>query len=324
MSGRRAAWALLLVALTAGCDPGVSATNPYDPSAPAEQQRPATVVGHLELPSGFEARAPEALVALVREGAPAQSTDVDPGGSFALERVTPGAYDVAVTLAGFRASPVAVEVVAGERLELPPLRLRLVPAAQAKIRGEVRRDDGGPVAGVVVEVVGTPARVVSEAGDFALPAPPGPALLRARLRGFAEATEAVELSPGEERTLDSPLLLVARPGRVVGTLVAPTGFDPSRLREVVVQRLGGEEVADQTSPASDGFFALADVPAGAWRLRVEGVGLATLERALTVAPGERLDLGRLTLERQDEALGRIRGEVRLEGGASPEFTRVEL
>ena len=215
---------------------------------------------------------------------------------------------------------LAAEVDPGTGRALPePLRLR--PAAA--VEGVVVDTRGRPVADAEVHLEPASAGRLPAAsavdGRFRLgELPPGTALsLAARLEhpgGPGPAAAPLPLSPLAPREEHHGLRLsLARGATVSGTVAAGTGRDAAEVAGARVRleplRAGAGPTVEVTT-GLDGRFALADLPAGRYRLAVRAVGFPTPDLPPVVVP-ERLgrlgdvDLGRVVLPRAVDLAGLV-------------------
>ena len=328
MIPRTPASVVTLALVAWGCSEA-PATNPFDPATPAAQQASGRITGRLTVPAGFD----PALLAEARAeiwlGAgeqPLESQTPGEDGAFAFGPLTAGLYRVGATAPGLEASAIVIEVRIGAEVALGPVPLRSsIPrdALTSAIEGVAVRAgaaDGGH-AGILVQVVNTPwVTPTTDEGAFRLAVPPGVYSLRATTPGYAAASAPdLRVAEGETNALEAPLVLVADPGRIAGTVALDPRFDgPARLplAEVALRAPNaapGAPPEQIAGPNSTGAFLLDGVAPGAWRVDVSLAGFADATVAVTVAPGAGVEIGRIVLAPRLDATGTVTGLARLAG-----------
>lgn len=165
------------------------------------------------------------------------------------------------------------------------------PSARTRIEGTLR---------------GALSAVAGEDGTFAFYGlPTGRYSLRASWPGTAARARTVALRPpvvAETGARDVRLVLVAD-GGVRGTVQRNDGVAPAMFTVA----LGGGAAFGGGS----GEFAITGVPAGKHTLRISGLDFATRTiDGIEVRPGQRLDLGRITVVRGRQLTGKV---VRADG-----------
>ena len=180
----------------------VPPSNPYDPSAPAVQQKKGQVTGEVVLPEGFGPdRFVEAQAELRRPTAPtemAYSTflgaagETDAGGPvedagatdgglgvaargrFHFGDVEPGGYTVRVAVRGFALYEKIIEVSLDSVVDLGEVELALVQRAAISGRAMLAGAAVGEHQGIVVQALRTPFfTLTTDDGQFRLPVAAG-------------------------------------------------------------------------------------------------------------------------------------------------------
>jgi ligand-binding sensor domain-containing protein len=332
----RALLSLLALTLSA-CDP-VPATNPYDPAASQEAQRPGEVSGRLTLPAGVPSSALEGasvtLRLLTALGASPLAATPDAGGRFAFSELTPGSYELLATVTAFLPIRYAVTVTPGEVMYLGdlPLEPRVSLSTgdvSVGVEGVVTR--GGAAAGahggVFVEALGTAFATLSGSdGAFYLPLPPRAHTLRFSAEGYEPALRFdVQVSADQPSRLGEPVTLTPLESVVVGTVSVDGSLTPSALDRLVVRLmddpLSPPESALVTATADpDGRFALQGAPPGPRWVRVSCEGYEAQARPVVVALGVSTSAGHFDLRSPAQVIptppALLRGAVELEGASA--------
>ena len=319
----------------------VPPTNPYDPAAPVELQRKASLAGVVR----------DALTQVALEGAIVQlvgptdpsnnpvTTDgdgnVDDGqdstGTFRFEGLAPGRYTLEVKHAAHVQQVIDLgRIEAGEEVSreilLVPLQAeservsRITGVAykegQLAIEDETLRDHSG----ITVEVVGAGVRTVTNrAGDFDIFVNAGTYTLALTSPNYERyETAPIELSSGAEVVLEEPITLQSDPGVVTG-IVTLEGAGDDGHGDITVT-LANTSLTAQTG--DDGRFRLDDVPAGIYTLRAAKSGFETAVRDGVVVnshPDTELDAVALRISR-----GHLQGTLNLVNSSRHGGIAVEL
>src|SRR6266699_3049811 len=119
--------------------------------------------------------------------------------------------------------------------------------AQGRITGTVTQD-GRPIAGATVTVVGTNRTVATDAsGRYEIAdAPSGAQQVRVRLLGVAPLTQTAQLPAGEAVTLD--FQLVAAAVQLEGVVVVGYGTQERRDLTGAVASVSAEQIAEVPTP----------------------------------------------------------------------------
>ena len=156
-------------------------------------------------------------VSTMRQAAMAFSPATTPvhgdDGSFTINDVMPGRTDLVVTAEGYvRGSASGIDVAEGQGVDNVELRLDRA----AKVSGQVRSSDGGPLSGVFVGVIdasggrpvmmGTERATTDADGEYVLTTvPPGQRNFTFNKEGFVSTTKSVDAAAGKESRLDATL-----------------------------------------------------------------------------------------------------------------------
>lgn len=292
--------------------------------------QPGSVLGVVQIDERFDVRAlmPQVEVRLspIIDGEPGEPRVTAPtvNGVYEFDQLPPGAYVLEVTLDGFFSAFRAPEVTVGARVNVGIVRLS-PNQAQAAIAGTARLqcptaqcDNGG----IRVEAIGAPfVTFTNEDGDFQLPVVVGEYTLRFVFAGYAAQERGpIAVDAGALRDDVEDVLLLPLPGRILGRLSLPDGFDgPALFAQTLVDvfpadaapaddEVGAPTWRGQVSP--DGLFVVSDVTLGEWAVRVRVPGFATQVLRVELPPGGAADLGVLTLGIRQPA--RVSGRITLE------------
>lgn len=195
-------------------------------------------------------------------------------GSYVVEDLPPGSYDVVVTAQGYaELSRRGITLTAGQRF---PLELKL--RGTGAVEGVVRDAAGQPAEGVAVReglrwsggsLTGFPAEARTDAsGHYRLAGlNPGRARLVARREGDAPASATQEVEIREDQTAHADFALVDS-GIVEGRVTAKGGGPPANATRILAfpqARGWGPGRTLDTEAAPDGSFRL-ELPPGAYTL----------------------------------------------------------
>src|SRR5438874_1147996 len=175
-------------------------------------------------------------------------------------------------------------------LALPAATVAAQALAGGALHGTVRDDQGAPIGHAQVGIRGTTLFTRTDgSGRYRLAAmPTGTLHVRVDAVGYAGLDTAITIAPAESVTLDARLT-----------------FSPLTLPPVstVIEKLPhfGERPATSVAEVSEhdldliGRYRLAAMPTGTLHVRVDAVGYAGLDTAITIAPAESVTLdARLT------------------------------
>lgn len=204
-----------------------------------------------------------------------------PDGSYTLEGVAPGTYQLTAQYAGYASASTTVTVTAGQSAKAPDLSLAK-PQTVGSVSGKATRQGASDHTGVQVFVAGTAFSALTDKnGNYRLEGlAPGDYQLTAQYPGYAAATTSVSVAAGQ--TANAPALTLAKPetvGRVSGKV---TSF-PAPLPGVIVYLAGTQYAAIS---ADDGSYALEGVPPGSYTLKAERSGYVTASGPVSVTVGQ--------------------------------------
>ena len=159
--------------------------------------------------------------------------------------------------------------------------------------------NGTPVVGATIAIATVEASALSAPdGSYSLSLPEGRWAVHVSAPGYVARELVVHVSDGGTTTVDVELAPVPRaaesgwrePGAVGGRVLEEERGEP-----VPGARLELVEVERATDADAEGVFAMADVPAGTWTLRVTAPGYHPRERRVRVEGSERTTVA-LSLE----------------------------
>ncbi len=318
---------------------GFSAPEPvrvgaFDPRVPFEieepillQGQPGVLEGIVQLDERFDDALLEDVdvrLKVIRDGEAVLVAQREPGadGVFIFEDLTAGSYVLEVTLEGFFPGFRAPVIGPGERVSAGIIRLSPA-AAQAVFVGHARiqcPDDECDHGGIQVETVGAPFVTLTNAsGEYLLDVVQGEYSLRYTRAGYGAETGGPHgIDAGERKDDLDDIVLVGAPGRVLGRLTLPEGFDEADLLPRTAVRLyRPDDDPDEVDPRgaavvqADGLFLVDGVTEGDWVVRIALAGFAPEALPLQMAPGAVVDLGVVPLAVRRPV--RVQGTVRLEG-----------
>lgn len=214
---------------------------------------------------------PEGEDFLVFDSASTRDHRTDENGAFALERLRPGATVLKASgPEGAPSEPCHVVLVAGQETAGIVLRLR----TGARLVGEVFGSDGGPEAGVEVDLFGDASDydescVTDDDGRFEVTGlPPGALHVSAMSRDGLHLQQSVEVREGETahvRLAPPRGSLVRLHGRVLA------GDEPLANASVYVHEWNDEGHGDEEGGSSTSSFTESDAE-GAYELVLPGAG----------------------------------------------------
>lgn len=224
-----------------------------------------------------------------------KTTTSDETGGFSLGDIPAGVGEIEASLEGWLPAKHEVDLSTGKKVDAGDLILR--PASV--VHGTVTDSDGNPLDLVTVEVSGSdrlPAwrdhdrvsEVTDGDGKYRIAAvEPGLRTVRATSEDGRHAERQVEVGKGD----NGVDLILARGAEVSGLVFAADGGPLGAVSLRFSSRSG--DLTRETRSATDGSFAIADVPDGAYALRAEqeGYSPATLEPVVVAgAPVSGLEL----------------------------------
>ncbi len=257
-------------------------------------------------------------------------------GVFHFEDLPSGSYLLEARLANFVSAHTAAVVGLGAQVEVGELLLspddanrRGVLAGRVRLAGRPDGEHGG----IRVETARSPyVTFTGSDGQFELDALGGVYAVEFRYVGYGlERLPAVEIPAQGRNELAADILLSGQPGRVLGTISLPAGFDDDARMvavQVAIYDAAGEIVMSR-SPAVTGDFVMGPLPAGDYTFEASLAGFRTERLPITLGPGESIDVRQIALSTEPvapELAPRIAGRVEREGAGDGEHggVRVEV
>lgn len=224
-------------------------------------------------------------------------------GSFAFDGLAIGTYSLDASHAGYQPQTLgsAFIVVAGATQAAGSFALSPDPATiTGHVDGESILGDKQPLSGATVSIDGTSLTTQTTAGDFILTGVPvGSYVIRARMNGFHDGTQAVlNLAGGETRALPESFSLSLARGGVSGTVALSDS--PSDASGVTVEVIGSGQAQVTGVTGSYSFGTLIpgsysiSLTKDKYGQRVLGPYQVTADHAFAVPPA--------TLQRQGGAV----------------------
>ncbi len=279
--------------------------------------RPGRVEGRVEVAEGATEQTDLTLGRDAEE--PERTARASADGTFAFEDVAPGAWWLGAAHPTAGRASLRVVVPPDGVVRLDPLRLGAGPEEQGIVSGAVLLDGAEDHSGVELQVQEGPWRATTTAaGDFSLTLPAGAYTLVARRPGYQPSEPIAAEVPADGEVRLPPVTLRALPGLVVGTVSLPPGFDRALLLEVRValEPDAGGPPAATARPDADGLVRIDPAPPGSWLLSITLDGFGPILHPVTLAPGERRELGHLPLPLlapvEEAAPTQVTGRARLE------------
>ncbi|WP_036218360.1 beta-sandwich domain-containing protein, partial [Calidithermus chliarophilus] len=204
-----------------------------------------------------------------------------PDGSYALEGVAPGTYQLTAQYAGYASASTTVTVTVGQTATAADLSLAK-PQTVGSVSGKATRQGASDHTGVQVFVAGTGFSALTDRdGNYRLDGlAPGDYQLTAQYPGYAAATTAVSVTAGQ--TANAPVLSLAKP-ETVGKITGKVTSSAAPLPGVIVYLPGTQYAAIS---ADDGSYVLEGVPPGNYTLKAERSGYVTASGPVSVTAGQ--------------------------------------
>ncbi|WP_440995000.1 carboxypeptidase regulatory-like domain-containing protein [Arhodomonas sp. SL1] len=194
-------------------------------------------------------------------------------GRFRLADIPPGSYELSLAREGYREVSTAIAVRAGSRIDMGTLRLLRAAGDMdtTTVTGRVTRaDNGDPIRGVMVGVVGTSHRSETDAdGRYQIDSlPPGEVTLSAERAGFRGAEASAKLVAGQVSVFSPALRQAASRGVTIrGRAVRQDDGTPVEEVLVTVAR-DGTTLAERRTDAT-GAYRIEGLSPGAFSLTAE-------------------------------------------------------
>ncbi len=249
-------------------------------------------------------------------------TETDADGSYRLEGLRPGRYEVEARGGRQRMARAAVRLTAGTE------RLDLVVEAGTEVSGRVVDAAGRPVGGAVVRlhmISGGEAFQATSAADgsFAFDwVPEGTYRLLAEARGYARADVPGEVQVAGTAVGGLEVRLSEAGGAISGQVL---GLDPADRRRVQVRALRLDDSAGFSRVGPDGRYRIADLAPGDWQVVAATPDGRQASGEVTLEPGQAEAFLDLELETRPVLTGRVTfdgrplagAEVQLHGPGAP-------
>jgi hypothetical protein len=225
-------------------------------------------------------------VSVTLGGTAAHSAATGSEGRYAFERLPAGSYTLTLSLTGFATLSTSTHIGFGQSVDLGTVQmLPDAGAATGTVRGTVTAADTGlALKDVTITVTGlqVSARTGAQGTYQIQGVPAGEIQLEASLPGYRTARSAGTLHGGgalywSPRLPPSHTLAATLEGTITR---ADTG---AALADALVRVRGGVEATVQTE--LDGFYRLADLPAGEVSLEVRKAGYDVVAGTATLDPG---------------------------------------
>lgn len=272
------------------------------PAPATTQPAESGLTGVVRLAGGAS---PQSVVLRLDQGEPVGSPDA--AGRFTLAGLAPGLHALHFDCDGYKPDVRAVNVFSGRTVGLPAV----VVLAQAEpaderpgilgtvltVRGDGTAREVAPNASVLMIETQRVAKVAAD-GTFAFEdLGPGHYTLAVQAPGFvARRREAVDLKSTSAAVV---LILEEAKATIVGTIVLKNPARQDRLQGSAAA-LTGTDRSGVTD--ASGHFTLTDLASDTYTLLCSRTGYRPVEfRDLEVAPGAKVDVGTVTLERDVEA-----------------------
>jgi hypothetical protein len=184
------------------------------------------------------------------------------------------------------------------------VQISSAPVTNGTVTGQVTNTSGAPVQGASVTSGGNGAITGSD-GAYSLEAPAGSATITAALSGYQSASTTVTVTAGSSTTAPTLQLAPNSPGNATGNVVDSNN---TALSGVTITAAGLT-----TLTASDGTYALNNLPAGATNITASLTGFQNGSASVTVVAGATTTAPTITLV---SGSGTITGTVKSSSGAA--------
>lgn len=184
------------------------------------------------------------------------------------------------------------------------VQISSAPVTNGTITGTVTNTSGAPVQGASVTSGGNGAITGSD-GTYSLQAPAGSATVTAALSGYQSASTTVIVTAGASTTAPTLQLAPINPGNVTGSVVNSSN---AGLSDATVTAAGLTTIT-----ASDGSYALNNLPAGSTTITASLTGFQSGSTNVTVAAATTTTAPPITLTSNS---GTITGTVQSSSGAA--------
>ncbi len=218
---------------------------------------------------------PLAGVSVTLTGEQSWSTVTGASGTFQLEDLEPGTYELRLSLEGYAPLTASLQLQVGTRASFGTLQmLPAVGSTQtATVTGQVTRaDTGAGLSDVTVRVSGTESETVTDSeGRYQLVGlAPGTVTLVASKAGFRSASASAALTEGQV-ALFSPALSVAQTGvSVEGTVTRAADATPVPGATINIQDVEG--TAWNATTDASGYYRIDGLSTGSYTLTAEAEG----------------------------------------------------
>ena len=219
--------------------------------------------------------APLSGVSVTLSGAAQLSAVTDSSGSFLVDNLISGRYDIVLDLEGFQALSSSFQIQSGTEIRYGTLQMLRgsTPSPYATVTGRLTRaDTGAPLAQVRIFVADVEKAVTDAEGKYQITSiSPGTVSLRAEGDGFESAVAIAELVAGKV-ALFSPALVpyTKREASVEGTVSRNSDGVP--LGGVAIQVEDDAGIIHQATTDAGGFYRIGGLPMGHLIIRAEHHG----------------------------------------------------
>ena len=210
-------------------------------------------------------------------------------GSFLLQGIPPGDYEILFRKLGFDPASFTLNVVAGQQQEVQVKLATIVQQLDTvnvvttvfnEVSGSVRDSLGRAIVGADVEIDGTPHKMRTRAdGRFLfLDVPTGRFLMRVRKLGFSQVRRSIEMVKQLERSITivlSPLPLTLRPMEIIAQSGLSSADSVAQIEFGARRRMSGTQ-SDML--VKEDLAELAKTPLN-WAIRQRARGMAAKELA---------------------------------------------
>ncbi|MGM0592897.1 MAG: carboxypeptidase regulatory-like domain-containing protein [Pseudomonadota bacterium] len=248
--------------------------------------------------------APLVGVSVTLTGEQSWSTATDSSGSFHLEDLEPGTYELGLALEGYASLTASLQLKVGTRASLGALQM--LPASgsteTATVTGQVTRaDTGAGLADATVRVSGTETEAVTDSeGRYQLAGlAPGTVTLVASKAGFRSASASPSLTAGQ-MALFSPALSVSQTQvSVEGTVTRASDATPLAGATINVQDAEGKSWNATTD--STGAYRIEGLSTGTYTLTAEADGYWPVSGEATADSATVIRFAPVLIEQSSEA-----------------------
>jgi thermitase len=237
----------------------------------SEPMPPGAITGHVtDAEDGSAIRG-----AQVSDGITTAVTDH--AGTYTIDDVSPGSYQVVASKEGYQVSSLTVDVLSGNSV-IADFSLSQIIVAGSITGSVTDAEDGSPIVGAMVSD-GTRTAITDASGQYTIAdVAAGSYEVTASKEGYESSSSTVDVVSGDSSIADFSLNEVIVPGSITGSVTDAEDGSP----------IVGTTVSDGTRTAITdvlGEYTIADVPPGSYEVTASKEGYESTTYSVTVTSG---------------------------------------